>query len=1075
MYLQHFSISGFRGVASRLELPLAQRTIVYGPNGSGKSSLLQAIAWTLYGKLPVFSGGAFTREDALVNDFLSEGKAEVSLTLSDNTTVGRQRSKQDSTTRGTKPPVLSFRAEEPQEAVEKLLGLNYEEFFAAVFLHQETIRDFLTTTPDKRSATIDRMIGTYLLRTLIKLVDPRVPDKVIGEMRQTIERVDQQVSQASVLNREMIQVKKHQYGDPETLPQVLAAAQQKLLSILEELGLPIPVATQEALNASLSSARQAQLERVGTLTKQLGLLNTLSQRHEQAAESNWQPLRQRRVQSGDPAELPDLVETIYGRLVPISRSLGIILPGRSIPDLESGLTTARGKQPILISQSEQKIAGLNVLKEHYQQETVTSWQGLAERKMQWGDPGELPSQLAEIRRTLTPILSDLRLPPLQSSLPALKTSLAEARRVLPGTVGQLERHAAEMSSLKERYALASQEIMENLVVPAELSVHRAELQSRIQTLSRDATSLRQQLNELQANEQEAQTLRTQVDILPGLLEKAGHLQSELSRLETTGKQAKLYSQVLDVSRQYMAQTRPDHCPICKQAIGDLGQLLDALRSETPADVEEMRQRYNVVKQKLSHIQAQTADLEAKQTRLVALDTARAKFPTNLDQQIADQQRRNEDATTELTKLQSEISRIEGQIRLMTDNRKRLDGVAKEIETALGREAGPNPLDALDQAIKSTHQQATHLSGFDFQPIADALARAEELTAIAEAEASLRQQVQQVTSEVRRSLGQVAAENLPNSLDDAIDALRTQVNVTQSLDLQPVANDLSRARQLQQIQDEENRLRRELEIVEAEIRSVLRLPTEEEDLRAALSQAVKDTQEWINRVGALDLQPVEAELRCAAHLDQIQKDEAQLRQLEGNNQVANRQKTRLSYRIGRLVELREALLDISETVKRRQESIVTGVLGGLDIHRYYQQLDPHPAYTRLQIEPELTDKGTYNYWVKALTDDYSHGTHVQTRFSTAQANCAAIAIFLAVNQHLSKNLETIILDDPSQSMDPSHKQRLAQTLAASPRQVIVATEDPQMFEFLKASFDHPSIYELQPWTTEGSRVVQRISE
>ena len=306
--------------------------------------------------------------------------------------------------------MLSFRAEEPQEAVEKLLGLNSEEFFAAVFLHQETIRDFLTTTPDKRSATIDRMIGTYLLRTLIKLVDPRVPDKVIRETRQAIERVDQQVSQASVLNREMIQEKKRQYGDPETLPQVLAAAQQKLLPILEELGLPVPAATQEALNASLSSARQAQLERVGTLTKQLGLLNTLSQRHEQAAESNWQPLRQRRAQSGDPAELPDLVETIYGRLVPISRSLGIILPGRSIPDLESGVTTARGKQPILISQSEQKIAGLNVLKERYQQAAVTNWQGLAERKMQWGDPGDLPSQLAEIRRTLTPILSDLGLP-----------------------------------------------------------------------------------------------------------------------------------------------------------------------------------------------------------------------------------------------------------------------------------------------------------------------------------------------------------------------------------------------------------------------------------------------------------------------------------------------------------------------------------------------------------------------------------------------------------------------------------------------------------------------------------------
>jgi DNA repair exonuclease SbcCD ATPase subunit len=124
---------------------------------------------------------------------------------------------------------------------------------------------------------------------------------------------------------------------------------------------------------------------------------------------------------------------------------------------------------------------------------------------------------------------------------------------------------------------------------------------------------------------------------------------------------------------------------------------------------------------------------------------------------------------------------------------------------------------------------------------------------------------------------------------------------------------------------------------------------------------------------------------------------------------------------------------------------------------------------LQIEPELTDKGTYNYWIKALTEDYSHGTYVQTRFSTAQANCAAIAIFLAVNQHLSKTLETIILDDPSQSMDPDHKQRLAQTLARSLRQVIVATEDPQMFEYLKQSFDSPTIYELSSWTEEGSKI------
>ena len=98
-----------------------------------------------------------------------------------------------------------------------------------------------------------------------------------------------------------------------------------------------------------------------------------------------------------------------------------------------------------------------------------------------------------------------------------------------------------------------------------------------------------------------------------------------------------------------------------------------------------------------------------------------------------------------------------------------------------------------------------------------------------------------------------------------------------------------------------------------------------------------------------------------------------------------------------------------------------------------------------------------------------GTYVQTRFSTAQANCAAIAIFLAVNQHLSKTLETILLDVPSQSMDPDHKERLAQTLASSTRQVIVATEDPQMYAFLRQSFVSPTIYELSPWTMEGTRI------
>ena len=310
---------------------------------------------------------------------------------------------------------------------------------------------------------------------------------------------------------------------------------------------------------------------------------------------------------------------------------------------------------------------------------------------------------------------------------------------------------------------------------------------------------------------------------------------------------------------------------------------------------------------------------------------------------------------------------------------------------------------------------------------------------------------------------------PMVLIRGLNRYNPRFNVIQSLDFEPVTNDLVRANQLQQIQNEEDRLRQHLETVHSEIRQALKLPSEEADLNSALENAILKTQDQVNQINNIDLQPIVIELQLAEQLNGILIDENKLREMESNNQIANREKSRLTHQIMRLTELREALMDIAETTKQHQNAIVTGVLNTLDINKYYQQLDPHPAYTNLQIEPELTNRGTYNYWIKALTEDYSHGTYVQTRFSTAQANCAAIAIFLAVNQHLSKTLETVILDDPSQSMDPDHQQRLAQTLANNPRQVIIATEDPQLFAFLKKSFISPTIFELSSWTIEGSKI------
>jgi len=915
VYLKHLSISGFRGTGPHLDLPLDHRTIIYGPNGSGKSNILQAIAWIIYGKLPLLTGGVFTREDALVNDFLDEGRAAVTLTLSDDITITRTRDKQRSTTRGRNPLTISFEMDDPQAAVEQLIGLGREEFLAAVFLHQETIRDFITTTPERRSATIDRMIGTYLLRALVKAVDPKVPAKAIGETEKAIERLDRQISQASVISREVIQKRKEEHGDPAGLPQLLEGIRQDLVPIAEKLELPAPEATVVGLESSLASARQAQLHTVSALESQAGQIGALKERYEQASVTSWQVIRERKDKYGDPADLPHLLEEIQRDLAPIVETLGLQVPDTAISSVES--------------------------------------------------------------------------------------SLAAVPRVQLTTSGSLEKKAGQLGTLKERYEQISKEVVEDVSVPTELESQRSQLQARINTLNREIPVLTRQLNQRQATERDLAELRRQVQALPGLRNDIEQMQRKLKILEATGKQGTLYNQILAAGQEYLEQVQPEHCPVCKQQIVDLQALLETLRRETPADVEKMRQEYKTLHATLVQKQNQAAQLQQKQNQIEKLEVGLTKLPEDLESQIEEKKKESEKLTNELTTVQAEITQIGGRIKLAAEYRRRLSDVLREIEEALRQPPGEYVAGALEQAIQTARKQAANIRSLDIQPIADKLDRAEQLGQIQKEEVRLRQRLDTVLEEVKQALRQPPAEDVISALDQAIRAARERATEIQALNFRPIVKELNRAKQL----------------------------------------------------------------------DEIRKDESRLRQFESSYQTANQEKARLNYRIQRLTDLRNALQDIAETTKHHQQTIVTELLNALDIHRYYQQLDPHPAYRQLQIEPELTPKGTYNYWIKALTDDRSHGTYVQTRFSTAQANCAAIAIFLAVNQHLSRKLETIILDDPSQSMDLEHKMRLAQTLATIPRQVMVATEDPQMFEFLVDAFETPTIHQLEAWTVDGASLVE----
>jgi len=911
MYLEHLSICGFRGLGSRLELPLDHRTIIYGPNGSGKSCVLQAVPWAIYGKLPFLTGTVFTREDALVNDFLDQATAEVTLTLSGGVTISRTRDKQRSTGRGKNPLTVSLETDDPERAVQQLVDLSLEEFFAAVFLHQETIRDFITSTTQERSATIDRMLGTYLLRTLIKVVDPAVPAKAMEQAEESIKLLDLHLSQAGVIGREVIQKRKEEHGDPAELPGLLEAIHQNLVSAAAELGLPDPEPTLSGLERALVAARQAQLDTVSTLEHEVGQLSTLKERYQQAAVTSWRTVRQRKEQYGDPADLPGLLDEIQGALVAVAERLELQIPEAKIVELEQTLT--------------------------------------------------------------------------------------EARRAQPSIVGRLEKKAGQISTLKERYEQISDEAIDDVSIPHELENRQVETQARINALNREIPALNRELTQRQAMEQELAELSPQVQMLPGLCDEGERLQRDLDALEAAGKQGELYNQILSAGLDYLEQAQPEQCPLCKQQIANLQTLLTILHEEMPADVERMRQECQMLREALVEKQDRITQLEKSQTRVAELERTLAESAEDLPSKITDKQRENENLTSELGTIQAEIAKIEGRIKLAAERRTRLNAVVREIESELGRPPGEDLSHALDQAIRAGHERASEIESLDFEPIAAKLDQAKQLSQIEKDEAELHRRLDAVLEEVEEALGQPPGKDVGRSLDRAIRASRERAAEIQALDFQSISQQLNRA----------------------------------------------------------------------SPLAEIQKDEGRLQQLESDYQTGRREKARLGYQIQRLTDLRNALADIAQTTKRHQQAIVAGILNELNIDRYYQQLDPHPAYRQLQIEPELTKKGIYNYWIKALTDDRSHGTYVQTRFSTAQANCAAIAIFLAVNQHLSEKVETIILDDPSQSLDPEHQMRLVQTLASIPRQVIVATEDPQMFELLANAFESPTIHQLEAWTVRGA--------
>ncbi|HET6714535.1 MAG TPA: SMC family ATPase [Actinomycetota bacterium] len=161
-------LKGFRSYREEAVFDWRGRHLVgvVGPIGAGKSSILEAIAFALYGKTPTFERDT----KSLINQTASECHVELRFEVDGQVwraarglrrkgASGHQLQRLDADR--TEAVVLEpIAGEKPvRERVERLLGMDFAAFCRSVLLAQNRFADFLKATPRERNEVLKGVFG----------------------------------------------------------------------------------------------------------------------------------------------------------------------------------------------------------------------------------------------------------------------------------------------------------------------------------------------------------------------------------------------------------------------------------------------------------------------------------------------------------------------------------------------------------------------------------------------------------------------------------------------------------------------------------------------------------------------------------------------------------------------------------------------------------------------------------------------------------------------------------------------------------------------------------------------------
>ncbi|MCZ6455648.1 MAG: SMC family ATPase [Actinobacteria bacterium] len=196
---------GFSAYRSAVELDLegVEFFSLSGPTGSGKSSLVDAMIFALFGRVPRLGGNAVgpaisagaVRARVAV-DFDVGGVAYTAVRMAERTKSGGATVKEARLQRGDK--VLADGADDVTREVENLLSLRFDDFTRTVVLPQGEFARFLTSPKAERQSLLRNLLGLdvySMVRSLAKTRESVAGDRASVARRQldAIELPDEEI------------------------------------------------------------------------------------------------------------------------------------------------------------------------------------------------------------------------------------------------------------------------------------------------------------------------------------------------------------------------------------------------------------------------------------------------------------------------------------------------------------------------------------------------------------------------------------------------------------------------------------------------------------------------------------------------------------------------------------------------------------------------------------------------------------------------------------------------------------------------------------------------------------------